>query len=151
MSNLIEINHAVFVRAAPEVVYDAFTTSDGLDGWFTSGAQVDPRPGGEICFRWVDWGPDRVTGEDGGPVLEAQAPSCLIFQWYPDNPTYPTTVEIKFQSAVDKDGTPGTIVRLREHGYQDTPAGLKACIDCAAGWGEALTLLKFYVEHNIQY
>src|SRR3990172_3918592 len=61
-----EIRHSTLVRASPEQVYDAFTTAEGLDGWFTSGAEVDPRPGGEIRFRWVDWGPDRVTDEDGG-------------------------------------------------------------------------------------
>jgi uncharacterized protein YndB with AHSA1/START domain len=151
VSDSIEINHAVFISAAPENVYEAFTTPEGLDGWFTTGAQIDPRPGGKILFRWTDWGPDDVTGEDGGPVLEAQAPKYFVFQWYPDNPTYPTTVEIKFQAAVDNDGTHGTIVRLREYGYQRTPSGLEACINCATGWGEALTLLKFYVEHNIRY
>ena len=149
--NSIEINHAVFIRAAPESVYQAFTTPLGLDGWFTSGAQVEPYPGGQIRFRWVDWGPDDVTGEDGGPILEAQAPSSFVFQWYPDNPTYATTVELKFQPAINSEGIKGTVIRLRDYGYQQTPSGLKACIDCAAGWGEALTLLKFYVEHNIKY
>ena len=24
-------------------------------------------------------------------------------------------------------------------------------LECAAGWGEALTLLKFYVEHGVVY
>lgn len=150
-TNSIEINHAVFVRAAQQEVYEAFTTRKGLDGWFTTGAQVDPYPGGQIRFRWVDWGPDDVTGEDGGPVLEARAPSSFKFQWYPDNPTYATTVELKFQPAVDNEGTKGTVVRLREFGFQPTPSGFKACVDCAAGWGEALTLLKFYVEHNLKY
>ena len=151
MSDQIEINHAVFVRAAPEIIYEAFTTPDGLDGWFTTGAQVDPRQGGEILFRWKDWGPDGVSGEDGGPVLEAQAPECFIIQWYPDNPTSPTTVEVKFHPAGDNGGSAGTIVRLCEYGYQHTPSELKACINSAAGRGEVLTLLKFYVEHNIEY
>ena len=30
-----QIRHATLIRAAPEVVYDAFTTGQGLDGWFT--------------------------------------------------------------------------------------------------------------------
>ena len=142
----MQIEHSTFVSAAPEQVYDAFTTAEGLDGWFTRGARVDPWPGGEIRFRWVDWGPDRVTAEDGGPVLEARRPERFVFQWYPDNPSYPTTVKVDFQPTAD-----GTIVRLREYGYQDTPTGRKAMINCAAGWGEALTLLKFYVEHGIRY
>lgn len=39
----MQIEHSTFVRAAPEQVYDAFTTAEGLDGWFTQGATVDLR------------------------------------------------------------------------------------------------------------
>lgn len=64
----------------------------------------------------------------------------------PNNPSYSTTVEVDFQPTAG-----GTIVRLHEHGYQDTPTGRKALINCTAGWREALTLVKFYVEHSIRY
>ncbi len=131
-----EIRHAVLVRAEPERVYDALTTAAGLDGWFTTGAAVDARPGGEIRFRWRDWGPDRITDEDGGPVLEARRPERLVFQWSPDRHGEPTTVEVDFEVVEE-----GTVIRLRERGYQDTPAGRRQILDCAAGWGEALTLL----------
>jgi hypothetical protein len=63
-----------------------------------------------------------------------------------DRTSYATTVEIDFESAES-----GTIIRLREYGYQDTPSGLRAMLNCAAGWGEALTVWKFYVEHGIRY
>lgn len=59
---------------------------------------------------------------------------------------YATTVEIDFEPAEG-----GTVVRVREFGYQDTPSGLKAMLNCAGVWGEALTLMKFYVEHGIRY
>jgi uncharacterized protein YndB with AHSA1/START domain len=136
------IEHATLIRANPEEVYDAVTTADGLDGWFTAGATVDARPGGKIWFRWKDWGPDRLTVEDGGPVLEAQRPVRFVFQWG----STPTTVELDF-----KPHREGTIVRVREYGFRNTPAGLKSLVDNATGWGEALTLLKFYVEHGIRY
>ncbi len=42
-------------------------------------------------------------------------------------------------------------MRLREHGYHDTQSGRAAFADCATGWGEALTLLRFYVEHGLRY
>ena len=61
-----DIRHATLVRTSPERVYAAFTTAEGLDSWFTSGASVDPRP--------------------GGPILEAQSPERFVFQWQPDNP-----------------------------------------------------------------
>ena len=148
MSDLIDcdILHATLVRASPERVYDPFTIAQEMDGWFASGASIDARRGGEIHFRWMDWGPDRFTGEDGGLVQEARRPERFVFQWHPDSPEYATTVEIDLEP-VDQ----GTVMRLRESGYQNTPSGRRAFADCAAGWGEALTLLKFYVEHGLRY
>lgn len=148
MTDLIqdEIRYATFVRAAPEKVYDGIATAEGLDGWFTTGSSVDPRPGGQLVFRWKDFGPERVTDQAVCPVLEAERPKRFVFQWRPDNPSYATTVEMDFEPAEG-----GTVIRLREHGYQDTPSGLRAMLECSAGWGEALTLWKFYVEHGIRY
>jgi hypothetical protein len=69
-----------------------------------------------------------------------------VFQWHPDSSEYLTTVDVVFEHEPR-----GTVVRLREHGYADTPAGREAFVTCATGWGEALTLLKFYVEHGLRY
>jgi uncharacterized protein YndB with AHSA1/START domain len=142
----MEIQHTVLVRTEPEVVYDALTTPEGLDGWFTTGAEVDLRPGGHIRFRWVDWGPDRINDHDGGPILKADRPREFVFQWHPYSEDAPTTVCIMFKPSQD-----GTVVILTETGYQDTPDGRAAFVNCATGWGEALTLLKFFVEHGIRY
>ncbi|MHA2322495.1 MAG: SRPBCC family protein [Candidatus Thorarchaeota archaeon] len=133
----VEVKQTTLVRAKPEDVYDALTTGEGLDAWFTVGSEVDARPGGSITFRWKDW---------KGPVLEAQRPERFVFQWYSDKPTYATTIEINFEEVEE-----GTVVRLREYGYHDTPSGRAALLECAAGWGEALTLLKYYVEHGVTY
>jgi len=141
-----EIKFSILIRADPERVYEAITTAKGLDAWFTAGAEVDARPGGYIMFRWKDWGPEKYTGEDGGPVLEVDPPERFVFQWHPDDPAYSTTVAFTFVKSEN-----GTIVRLREFGYHNTPNGLKAMLDCASGWGEALTLLKFLVEHGVRY
>lgn len=148
MANLIdtEIHQNTLVRASPEAVYDALTTAEGLDAWFTRGSEVDARPGGSIIFRWRDWGPDHYTNDSTGKILEATRPEKFVFQWHSDNPSYATTIEIIFH-ATDE----GTVIRLREYGYHDTPSGRAAMLECAAGWGEALTLLKFYVEHRIVY
>ena len=135
---------ATFVRAPRERVYDALTQAEHLDAWFTTGAEVDARPGGTMRWRWVDWGPDRVTEEDWGPVLEATRPERYVFRW--QNELGGTTVEVDFADHAD-----GTVIRLREHGYPDTPAGWAGFSDCSTGWGEALTLLKFYVEHGLRY
>ena len=142
----VPIIHRVFIQAEAGRIYDALTTATELDRWFTTGASVDARVGGEIHWRWQNWGPDSVTTEDGGPVLEAQRPQHFVFQWHPDSPDYVTTVEFTIEPVEN-----GSVVQLREHGYHDTLEGRQAMINCATGWGEALTLLKFYVEHNVCY
>ncbi|MFX0206756.1 MAG: hypothetical protein ACFFDT_12285 [Candidatus Hodarchaeota archaeon] len=45
----------------------------------------------------------------------------------------------------------GTVVCVKEYGYADTVEGHHRCLECATGWGEALTLLKFYSEHGLRY
>jgi len=135
---------ATLVHAPRDRVYDALTGAEELDAWFTTGAETDPRPGGEMVWRWVDWGPDRVTAEDRGPVLEARRPERYVFEW--QSRLGGTTVEVDFEEHPE-----GTVVRLREYGYPDTSEGWAGYANCATGWGEALTLLKFYVEHGVRY
>jgi uncharacterized protein YndB with AHSA1/START domain len=145
MSGIIEqpIVHSVFIRAERPAVYDALTTTAGLDAWFTTGAEIDLHPGGAIHFRWRDWGPDRITDDAPGTVVEVRRPERFVFRWWQD---HPTTVEFDFETVAG-----GTVIRLQERGYADTAEGRRRCLECATGWGEALTLLKFYVEHGLRY
>lgn len=140
----VAISQATFIRATPEHVYTLLTTGEGWDAWFTSGAKVEPWPGGEIRFRWRNWGPDHIDADDFGAVVEAQEPRRFAFRWHPDGPDYATTVEIDLEPSGE-----GTVARLRESGYCNTASGIQSMVGCATGWGEAMTLLKFYVEHGI--
>ena len=45
----------------------------------------------------------------------------------------------------------GTVVHLKEFDYPNSDQGLENILECAAGWGEALTLLKFYLELGVVY
>lgn len=141
-----EIRHATAIAAPRERVFAALTEPEHLDRWFTTGAQVDLRPGGIFHWRWHDWGPDRVTGEDPAPIIEVSSPERLVFRWHPQGQEHPTTVELTLE---ERDG--GTVIRVHERGYLDTADGRRAFADCAAGWGEALTLLKLYVESGVTY
>ncbi len=144
MSNFdTPILHKTLIKADRKKIYDAITTAKGLDGWFTKGSIVDRKPGGKIIFKWVDWGPDKVTNESEAPIVEVKIPERFVFKWWDD---HYTTVEMDF-----KETDEGTLVSLKEHGYEDSKEGHRRCLECAVGWGEALTLLKFYVEHGITY
>lgn len=140
-----ELRRATLIRAPAEAVYELIATADGLDRWFTTGATLEARPGGEIVYRWKEWGPDRVTTESRGTVHEAVPPTRFVFDWdvgWAQRATAEFTVE-------PVDG--GCVLRLREHGYDDTADGHAALVSQASGWGEAMTLIKFMAEHRLRY
>ena len=140
-----EVSHSVLIRAEPGAVYDLFGTAAGLDSWFTTGAEVDAKAGGTIVYRWKDWGADAVTTEARGVVREADRPRRFVFDWDSDDDR-PTTVEMRFEAR----GT-GTVMRLREYGFSAGERGRTALAREASGWGEAMTLAKFRIEHGVRY
>jgi len=148
MTELMEnkISHRVFIAAPPEKVYDTITSGDGWNAFFTQATEVDPKPGGKIVFRWRDYGPNFYTTDAEGEVLKTNRPNLFVFQWYPVGREHPTTIEITLTPQYS-----GTVISLTERGYPDTPEGRSMIIECATGWGEALTLLKFYLERGIVY
>lgn len=147
MSNEISlppIRVNTYIDAPPQRVYDALTSGSTWDAWFTQGTELDARPGGSILFRWIDAQVDRYTTTAGGPVLEAEPPRRLVFQWTPGGST--TTIAFNLQPL-----GPGTRLSVSESGHKLTQKDVDALVDCATGWGEALTLLKFYLEHGVIY
>jgi uncharacterized protein YndB with AHSA1/START domain len=144
MINLPPIEVNTYIAVPPQRVYDALTTPSVWDAWFTQGMELDPRAGGSILFRWIDAMVDRYTTTAGGPVLEAEPPRRFVFQWTPGDST--TTIEFELERL-----GPGTRLSVKESGHRLTQKDVEALADCAAGWGEALTLLKFYLEHGTTY
>lgn len=138
------IRYNTYVDAPPRKVYDLLTTASGWDAWFTQGAEVDARPEGSILFRWVNFKVDGYTAENGGPVLEAIPPRRFVFQWTPGDST--TTIAFDLEPL-----GPGTVVTITESGHTTSKRDLEALVECAAGWGEALTLMKMYLEHGVIY
>src|SRR2546428_5485707 len=108
-----EVKQSVFIRASREKVYDAFATAEGLDGWFTRGSRVDPRPGGAMVFRWVDWGAEKSINTDvPGRVIEARRPERFVYEW--GEPGSESTVEIRARKARRRHAGPAPRVRFPE-------------------------------------
>lgn len=138
------IRYRTFINAKPEKVYETITTGSGWDAWFTQGTEIDARPGGKILFRWIDWAVDHYTTDAGGPVLEATAPKRFVFQWTAGDST--TTIEFDLEPLGE-----GTKVSVKESGHTLSKRDMEALVECAGGWGEALALLKMYLEHGVTY
>lgn len=142
----VDIRFATIVRAEPERIWQALATADGYNHWFTTGAEWEMEPGAPMRWRWENWGGDGVTTESEGEVLEVEPLRRFAFTWTNGSGSTPSRVTITFKPHGD-----GTRVELVDSGYPDTPEGRAAFMDCAAGWGEALTLAKFFVEHGVRY
>jgi uncharacterized protein YndB with AHSA1/START domain len=142
----LEIRYETLVRAEPKRVWEAIATAEGLNQWFTSGAEWELQPGAPMTWRWEKWGVDEVTAEGAGKIIEADAPHRFVFTWENGSGPQQSTVTILLSPHPD-----GTRVDLTDVGYPDTPEGRRALMNCAGGWGEALTLLKFFVEHGLRY
>ncbi|MCH8824610.1 MAG: SRPBCC domain-containing protein [Planctomycetes bacterium] len=138
-----KIKQATFINKSPEEVFDAITSAEAWNSFFTHNSSIDPKPGGEFIWRWKNWGPDSYTIEVPGKVIELVRPELFVFEWGNKSPS---RITIKLQ-----DSNGGTVLRLTEYGYINDSSGRAAALECAAGWGEALTLLKFYLEHGITY
>jgi uncharacterized protein YndB with AHSA1/START domain len=153
-----------YIDAPIERVFRTLTTAEGWDAWFARGTTLDARPGGRIVLRWNDaeasrhrvtlWGAGHAGLEAAGPVLAAEAPHRFAFEW--TTAGHPSTVDFRLESR-----GPGTIVEVTETGYAEADLGATGATGriadrspfamCASGWGEALTLLKFYLERGLTY
>jgi len=141
---LPDIIQQTYIAVPPAAVYQTLGSAEGWDKWFTTGTSLDPRPGGEIHLRWRNFGAGRYTVEDRGNVLEAIPKRSFVFNWKPG----PTRTRVAFALQPLGDGT---LLTVTESGYRNTKADLRAFMGCASGWGEALTLLKFFLEHRLVY
>lgn len=141
-----DINHKTYIKVPLEEVYKTVSTSHGWNAWFTDDTSlvINPDGTGEIRLRWTNFGSENESIEDGGKILEVIPNKRFVFQWSPGEQS--STVTFNFEPYKG-----GTLVVLNETGYTNSERDLKACIGCAAGWGEALTLLKIYLEYGIVY
>ena len=65
------IRRHVHIAATPRAVWKALTTPEGLTGWLSDDARIEPRSGGRVVLSSV--------GDDGEPVEERG----IIHTWRP--------------------------------------------------------------------
>lgn len=139
-----DIRYATLIRAPREDVFRAVATADGWNRWFTSECELDPVPGGVFLPVWRDFGPDAHSKSDVGRVVDVRPPERISFEWTPVGSDHPTQFTFTLEARGDD-----TVVRLVDEGYPDaSDDDIDALLDCACGWGEALTLLRFHVERE---
>ncbi|MGV3466372.1 MAG: SRPBCC family protein [Heyndrickxia sp.] len=141
---MLSIQHRKYIRVKPKKVFLTLSTADGWNAWFTNQTTItiNGDGAGEIWLRWSYEDDHQRQIVDGGKILESIPYKSFVFQWKPGE----NTTTVKFQLEPFKEGT---LLQLEEQSY--TNEDTFACIGCAVGWGEAMTLLKVYLEQGIVY
>lgn len=140
------IKQRTFIAVPPEKVYDTITDASEWDKFFTTGMVLEPKVGGKCHFNWKNWGPDFYTNNSSGEVVTVDRPHQFAFKWYPIGKENPTTICFSLEAKFG-----GTTLTIEESGYLDTDESRANILSCASGWGEAATLLKFYLEFGVIY
>jgi uncharacterized protein YndB with AHSA1/START domain len=122
------------LAAAPEVVFEALTTTAGLAGWWTP-VTGDGLAGGELTFSF---GPEsqavmRVDAAEPGVGIRWTNLACHVEDWVG------TTVHFGIEA------TPGGGTELRFRHVGLTPR-LECYSDCKSGWDHFIPSLRAYVE-----
>jgi uncharacterized protein YndB with AHSA1/START domain len=130
------------IAAPREVVWDALSTARGIARWFAPHAEVDPRVGGEVVWRWGDLHTWRQTIEvfDPGTRIRTRYDSMVA-----DGSGGKVPLFIDF-SLEGESGT--TTLRLVHSGF-----GAGADFDgefdgISRGWTIELECLRLYLERH---
>lgn len=130
---MVDILHRVGVAgAAPEAVYEALTTIDGLAGWWTDDTEGDERVGGVIRFRFPAGGFDMEVVE--------LVPGRRVRWRVVDGPAEWVGTTVTWDLALDGEHT---IVRFAHEGWAEP---VEFMHHCSTKWAVFLMSLKAMLE-----
>ena len=136
------IERTLELTHAPEKVWQALTTAEGLRGWFGSKADIDLRPGGEAHIEWEE--------HDARATLwinVVEPPKRFAYSWgiegLPEDDPRRTQVEFTLEPTGS-----GTRLTLVESGFGQLPDELRttAYNGNVQGWTEELDELVEYLD-----
>lgn len=128
----MDILHRVGAKAAPETVYTALTTLDGLASWWTEDVKGSADEGGVVAFRFAQGGFDMK-------VLETRPAEAVVWEVV-DGPEEWIGTRIRFDLK-QEDGF--TIVLFRHEGWREE---VEFMSHCSTKWATFLMSLKRLAE-----
>ncbi len=135
------IERTVALTRAPQEVWQALTTADGLSSWFGERASIDLRPGGSATMTF-----------EGGMTVEmrverVEEPTVFAYTWrLPDLPVDdPRRTYVEFTLVPDRDGT---LLHVVESGFAQLPVdSRRQTYDShSEGWLRELAELADHVD-----
>ena len=131
---MTEISHEIKIKAAPEKVFAALTTSGGLKGWYSAHVEGDGLPGRPWLFKFTE----RPTFR--WEVTESTSPTSVAWRCV-EGPGDSVGTAVTIQLSQSAPGS--TLVELAHTGWPGTHGNYRKC---NTHWGVLLHHLKQYVE-----
>ena len=128
-----EIEHEIKIKAAPNAVFDALTTADGLSGWYS--AEVEDSNGG--------WAFTHTSKDDlkfAFAVTESESPSKVSWRCT-EGPNHAEGTTITYLLSETGDGR--TLVEFSHTEWPHTEGNYRMC---NTRWAILLHHLKEYLE-----
>ena len=147
----MDLKFRVAARIARPVheVFEAIADPQKLSNYFTTGgAKGRLETGAKVTWSFADF-----PGEHPVEVVEVVPDRKIVLRWgaheIGENGMQPTdyqTETVMEFTAIDGDRT---LVQISEHGWHETPAGLKGSYANCEGWTQMACSLKAWLEHGI--
>ncbi len=128
------VEKELFIAAAPERVYRAFTVKEDLERWFVTSANIQPQAGGVLDLRFPD---DAINGA----YVELEPDRRITFTWDERPKNGITTCTIELTPEAD-----GTLLRLTQSGFGEGDDWDEFYNSVNSGWSEELGNLKTWLE-----
>jgi uncharacterized protein YndB with AHSA1/START domain len=127
--------------APPEAVFDAFTTLDGLAGWWTEQVSGSGAEGGELTLGFPNSDGPRVVLH----VDTAERPHSLVWsvRAVPPLPAWEEWAHTRIVVRLRPGGDAGTTMEFEHEGLNP---GLHCYDTCSRGWDHGLASLRSFVD-----
>jgi uncharacterized protein YndB with AHSA1/START domain len=133
----MDILHRVGIKSAPDTVYAALATRDGLARWWTNDTHGESKPGGALQFRFHADG--QYIGGFDMKVLDLQPGKRVLWQVV-EGPAEWIGTKISFDLKQEDDYA---IVVFKHEGWKEP---VEFMHHCSTKWATYLMSLKALVE-----
>ena len=131
--------------APPAVLFDAFTTLDGIAGWWTEQVTGSGAEGGELTLGFPNSDGPRVVLH-----VDTAQPSSIVWsvRAVPPLPAWEEWAGTRIVVRLGPDGNGGTRMEFEHEGLNPR----LHCYDtCSRGWDHGLAVLRSYVDTGTRH